>query len=112
MSSGREAKKRADIGGFAEPIWIVDKGCKTKRYNWADARNGHEAARDGVVLGFRPQCRIKISGGLAKCCVSLDETIGNGAQNRIGFTGRSELVAKSLALPTLSDAGHTDSEGF
>jgi hypothetical protein len=44
--------------------------------------------------------------------VSRDKPIGDGAQHRIGFPRRGQLVAKILALPTLADAGHSDAEGF
>jgi len=112
MSPRCEAKERPDIRGFTEPLRIIDKRDKAKRHDWTDARDSHQAARDGVAFGLCLQGAVEVSGRLAQRGVGGDKPVCDGAQNWVGLASSGKLIAKTLPLLCLTDASHTDTKGL
>jgi hypothetical protein len=51
MSLWRQSKEGAHIGCATEPFGIIDQSDEAESVDRPDARNRHQAARNGVFLG-------------------------------------------------------------
>ena len=51
VSPGRQPEISANLSGLAEACRIVDRGDERERHDRADARDGHETAREGTFPG-------------------------------------------------------------